>query len=137
MGRAWGRGEVQTEFWWGNLTERDYLVYLGVDGRIILKWIFRKWDGRAWAGLVCLRIGGRLRALGVDETLVSVKCVGFLDFALWSGLLKVVRVIVVRQFHLLCKYFISDPEFPRQLSAVCNFIKVYLPLCLVFMHPMF
>ena len=33
----------------------------GVDGRIILRWIFRKWDG-AWTGLMWLRIGtgGRL-----------------------------------------------------------------------------
>jgi len=27
----------------------------GVDGRII-RWIFRKWDGGAWAGLMWLRI---------------------------------------------------------------------------------
>ena len=31
-------------FWWGNLRERDHLGDQGVDGRIILKWIFRKWD---------------------------------------------------------------------------------------------
>jgi hypothetical protein len=30
-------GEVSTDFWWGNLTERGCLVNLGVDGRIILK----------------------------------------------------------------------------------------------------
>jgi hypothetical protein len=29
----------------------------GVDGRIILKWIVRKWVGEAWTGLIRLRIG--------------------------------------------------------------------------------
>jgi hypothetical protein len=28
-----------------------------VDGRIILRWIFRKWDVRAWTGSSWLRIG--------------------------------------------------------------------------------
>jgi len=26
-------------------------------GRIILKQIFKKWDGEAWTALICLRIG--------------------------------------------------------------------------------
>jgi len=39
------RGEVNTGFWSGNLRERDHLEDTGVDGRILLKWIFGKWDG--------------------------------------------------------------------------------------------
>jgi hypothetical protein len=29
-------------FWWGKLRERDHLEDTDVDGRIILRWIFRK-----------------------------------------------------------------------------------------------
>ena len=36
------RGEVYTRFWWGSLRESDQLEDPGVDGRIILRWIFRK-----------------------------------------------------------------------------------------------
>jgi len=38
-------GEEYTLFWWGNLRERDHLEDPDVDGRIILRWIFRKWNG--------------------------------------------------------------------------------------------
>ena len=48
---------MYTEFWWGNLTERNHLVNPGLDGRIILKWIFSKWYIRAWTGSICFRIG--------------------------------------------------------------------------------
>jgi hypothetical protein len=29
---------------WENLKERVYLKYAGTDGRILLNWLFRKWD---------------------------------------------------------------------------------------------
>ena len=58
----WGRGEVHTGFWWGKLRERDHLGDPGVDGRIILRWIFRKWDGvMDWINLA--RDRDRWRAL--------------------------------------------------------------------------
>jgi hypothetical protein len=50
-------GEVYTEFWWGNLRLRDQLGDPGVDGRIILRWIFRKWSVGIWTGSSWHRIG--------------------------------------------------------------------------------
>jgi hypothetical protein len=35
-------GKMHTEFWWGDMMETDHLVDRGEDGRIILKWIFKK-----------------------------------------------------------------------------------------------
>jgi hypothetical protein len=36
---------MHTEFWWGNLKERHDLEDLGVDGRVILKWLKgEEWD---------------------------------------------------------------------------------------------
>jgi hypothetical protein len=45
MYHIWGRGEVHTGFWWGDLRETNHLEDPGIDGRIILKWMFSKWDG--------------------------------------------------------------------------------------------
>jgi hypothetical protein len=38
----------------------------GVDGRITLRWIFRKWDVGAWTESIWLRIG--------NESSGSIKC---------------------------------------------------------------
>jgi hypothetical protein len=50
-----------TGYWYGNLWERDHLEELGVDGRIILRSIFRKWDVGVWTGSSWLRIKDRWR----------------------------------------------------------------------------
>ena len=42
MTRRW-RGEVHTGFWWGSLREEDHLEDPEEDGRIIVRWVFRKW----------------------------------------------------------------------------------------------
>jgi len=46
----WGRGEDYTGFCWGNLRERDHLGDPGVVGRVILRWIYRKWNVGVWTG---------------------------------------------------------------------------------------
>jgi len=45
------RRKAYTGFWWGILRERDQFGDPGLDGRIILRWIFKKWDagtGTRW-----------------------------------------------------------------------------------------
>jgi hypothetical protein len=56
MSRGWGRGEVSSGFLWGNLRERDHWGDPGVEGRIILRRMFRKWDVGVWTRLSWLRI---------------------------------------------------------------------------------
>jgi hypothetical protein len=48
---------VHTGFGRRNLRERDHLEDPNIDGRIILRWIFRKWDLGLWIGLIWLRTG--------------------------------------------------------------------------------
>ena len=45
---AYGLAERRVQvFWWGNLRERDHLGDPDVDGRMILRWIFRNWGCRS------------------------------------------------------------------------------------------
>jgi hypothetical protein len=41
----WGRREMPTGFWWGNLKARDNLEYLGAEERIMLKYSFWRIGG--------------------------------------------------------------------------------------------
>jgi len=52
-----GSGKRNTyRVWLGKPKERDYLEYLGVDRRKILKWILKKWAERVWTGFIWLRV---------------------------------------------------------------------------------
>jgi hypothetical protein len=57
------RREARIGLWCGNLKKRDYWGDPGVGGRIILGWIFRKWDVGVWTRLSRLgieRVGEKL-----------------------------------------------------------------------------
>jgi hypothetical protein len=47
-----GTGDVHRGVWWGYLRGRNHLEVLGIIGRRVIKWIFEKWDGKSWTGLM-------------------------------------------------------------------------------------
>ena len=67
-------------FWWGNLRERGQWGDPDADGRIILRWIFRKWEGVVGTGWSWLRVGHVAGTCEYgDEPSGSKKCGEFLD----------------------------------------------------------
>jgi hypothetical protein len=76
-----GRGEVYTGFWWGNLRERDHLEDTDLNGRKILRWIFRKRDVRTRTGSSWVMIGQVASTFECNnEPSGSIKCGEFLDY---------------------------------------------------------
>jgi hypothetical protein len=62
---TYGERRGAYRFRWGNLRERDHLQDQSVEGRIILRWIFRKWDDGTWTGLIWVRTG-KIGGLDMD-----------------------------------------------------------------------
>jgi len=63
---------VYTGFWWGNLKKRDQLEDPSVEGRIIFKWIFRKWyEVMDWTGVAQDRARSRALVNAVMNLRVS------------------------------------------------------------------
>ena len=58
-----GREEAYKRFSWENLKEEDHLGDRGVDGRIIVRWIFRKWGVGVVDWIELARDRDRWRAL--------------------------------------------------------------------------
>jgi hypothetical protein len=71
MGHVWEIGEMRTGFRWEDLRAREHLEDLSIDGRIILKWIFK------------MDVGGRAMEsidLAQDWNVTgSIKCREFID----------------------------------------------------------
>ena len=63
--RTYRGQKMHKGFWWGELRARHNIKYLDVDGRVILKWVFKKCDAEASTGLIWLRIGTGGRCLSM------------------------------------------------------------------------
>jgi hypothetical protein len=68
-------------FWWGNLNGKNHFKGPDVDGMIILRRIFRKWDVGTWTGSSWLKDMDRWRGTCEcgNEPLGSIKYGEFLD----------------------------------------------------------
>ena len=74
-----GAVEVRTGFWWGDLRERGHLEDLSVDGRIILK---RIWKKRDRGSRDCIYLAQNRQFAGACECgdeLSSTKCGEFIN----------------------------------------------------------
>ena len=58
MSNTWDRGNIHTGLWWGDLTARDRLERLGVEGKITLKLLLNKQAASMCTGFIGLWVRG-------------------------------------------------------------------------------
>jgi hypothetical protein len=79
MWHVWGTGEVYTGICWERPEGKRHLEVLVVDGSVVLKWIFNKWDGGMdWIDLVQDRDRWRARVNAVMNLRVPRNAGNFL-----------------------------------------------------------
>jgi hypothetical protein len=80
---------VCTGVWWENLRERDNWGDPGVDGKIILRRIIRKWNVISMEWIEQAQVTDRWRALAnAGHFLTSCKAVGFSTRTLYHAVSK-------------------------------------------------
>jgi hypothetical protein len=52
MYHVWDRYEIHTKFWSENLKGKGHSPDSGIDDKIILEWILRKYGGNVWTGFM-------------------------------------------------------------------------------------
>jgi hypothetical protein len=61
MWHVWGKGEVHKCLGWGDRKKGYHFENLSVERMIILKSIFKKWNGEAWTVFIWLKDRWRAR----------------------------------------------------------------------------
>jgi hypothetical protein len=110
MWHVWGTGKLHTVIWRANLKERDRLEDLGVNRRIILKWIFKKLYvgyGPNWTSLLVEQEQVASSFECGNETSGSVKCGGISWVAgdlsaSWEGLCSMELFTMSKSQYISC-----------------------------------
>ena len=66
---------MHTGFWWGNLREREHLEDPGLSGSIILKCIFKAWNG----GMDWIDLAKNKNRQWANVNADSIKCEEYYD----------------------------------------------------------
>ena len=127
MWHVWGRKEVHTEFWLENLGEGDHLEDPGVNGRIVLKWIFKKlevegidWDDTAqdmdrWRAVLNAKMNFRFHKMQgyswlAEDVLASQEGVCFMELVKFLLCYSTFMAkLFVSQFNSKGWFFINRP----------------------------